>query len=366
MGTKRELPKPMLAVYGSPEPLWRAGRSLRWLGANSLVISREMAKPEVVERCAREGLKVYLDFACFAGKGVAQKHPDLWPIGADGSRMEPEEWYLGLCPSKRWWREHLVGEIVGAARNLPISGIWLDFIRFPTRWESPKPNLKQACFCENCLRLFSERAGVEVPRGEPARAAKIILSRHLKEWAEFKVWVIASFVEQVRKALDGVRGGLALGCFTIPWRLEEFGGAMRKVLGQDLREMAKFADALSPMVYHRMVGRPVEWVGEYAAYVKENVRGRMVVPVVQAVDHPAELPPRGVGEGNPPCGEEFGRGNGFYPQGGGRIGGETEGGEGSLLCPREGHSLRPPPIQGFQREPGMIDKRLAEGHPSKF
>ena len=292
MGVKRDLPKPMLALYGEPGPLWKLGGSPKGLGANSVVIGHKAAKPEVVERSAREGLKVYIDFACFAGKAIARKHPDLWPIGADGRRMEPDEWYLGLCPTKRWWREKLLEQMAEIARKSPVSGVWLDFIRFPTRWESPVPRIRQACFCENCLRLFRERAGIDIPVDKPAEAARVILSRHMRKWADFKIWVITSFVEQVRKALDGVREDLALGCFTVPWRLDEFGGAMRKVLGQDFREMAKFADVFSPMVYHRMLGRPVEWVGEYASYMKPRVKGRMVVPIVQAVNHPAKLPAR--------------------------------------------------------------------------
>ncbi|HIE09484.1 MAG TPA: hypothetical protein EYP65_06495 [Armatimonadetes bacterium] len=294
-GPLRDLPRPMLALFGAPGALWKLGKSPKDLGANSMVISHKVARPEVVERCVREGLKVYLDFACFAGKERAKKHPDLWPIGADGRRMEPDEWYLGLCPTKRWWREHLLERMTESARKLPISGVWLDFIRFPTRWELPNPRIKQACFCKSCLGLFREFAGIDVPVDEPAKAAREILSRHLRKWAEFKVWVVTSFVEQVRRALDEVRPGLALGCFTVPWRLREFGGAILKVLGQDFREMARFADALSPMVYHRMLGRPVDWVGEYTAYMKGKVRPRMVVPIVQAVDHPAKLTARELG-----------------------------------------------------------------------
>ncbi len=286
-----QLPRPLLGLYGSPEPIWKLGRLVRDTGANFMVISHKVAKLDLVSKLKAEGLKVFADFACFAGKALAQKHPDLWPIGEDGKKLPVEEWYLGLCPTKKWYREQLLSSIERAVRELPLEGVWLDFIRYPTKWESPQPTLRQACFCPNCLKLFRERTGFNIPIGDPARAAQIILSRHQREWVEFKIWVITSFIEEVRKALDKVRRGLVLGCFTVPWTDDDFDGAIKKILAQDFARMAEFVDVFSPMVYHRMVGKPVKWVGEYAQYLKGKVKPRLVVPIVQAVDHPEKLRP---------------------------------------------------------------------------
>ena len=61
------------------------------------------------------------------------------------------------------------------------------------------------------------------------------------------------------------------------------------MVAQDYRALADYIDVVSPMVYHRMCGRPVSWVGEITAHLSALTE-RPVWPIIQAVDHPDVLP----------------------------------------------------------------------------
>src|SRR5205085_2201760 len=150
----------------------------------------------LIARCHREGARVYAEFGVFQGKKVAEARPELWPIGADGKRLAPEEWYLGLCPNQPAYREEKLAELGELARK--------------------------------CAR-------------------------------------IAAFTREARRVLKAARPQAVLGIFAVPWRDEEHGGAVRAVVGQDFRLLARDVDVFSPMTYHRMVGRPVAWAGEVAS-----------------------------------------------------------------------------------------------------
>jgi hypothetical protein len=69
----------------------------------------------------------------------------------------------------------------------------------------------------------------------------------------------------------------------------DFGGGLTRVIGQNLAALATHVDVFSPMVYHRMCGRPVEWIAEVTAEVAARTR-RSVWPIIQAVDEPDDLP----------------------------------------------------------------------------
>src|SRR5262249_28273811 len=134
-------------VFGSPQPLWDRGMTLREAGIDAVFVGHGALTDALVARCHQEGARVYAEFGIFQGKKVAEARPELWPIGADGKRLEPEEWYLGLCPNQEAYRQEKLAELREMARKFPVDGVWLDFIRFPCHWEVRAPRLQQSCFC---------------------------------------------------------------------------------------------------------------------------------------------------------------------------------------------------------------------------
>ena len=85
-----------------------------------------------------------------------------------------------------------------------------------------------------------------------------------------------------------IRPGAILGLFGVPWRLSDRGGAILTIIGQDYRALGEHVDVFSPMVYHRMCGYPVEWIGDVVVEV-HDLTGKPVWPIIQSVDEPSPL-----------------------------------------------------------------------------
>lgn len=279
-----------VGFYGSPVGLWEKGLSLRELGINTVVAGKDAVNQEMVDRCHAEGAKVYGDFSFFVGADTAEKHPELWPIGEDGKRLEPVEWYLGLCPTYEWYRQEKLQEISDFLKLTPVDGIYLDFIRWPCHWEVLQPKIEQSCFCDNALSLFSAATGIEIHGHTTRQKASQILRHHLDAWTNWKAEQITSFVRDVRRVVEEARPGTSIGLFAVPWKPDEYDDAIARIIGQDFPALAQYVDVFSPMVYHAMCGREVGWVGDYSAWLAERT-GKPIRPIVQATNDTRTVSP---------------------------------------------------------------------------
>ncbi len=80
---------------------------------------------------------------------------------------------------------------------------------------------------------------------------------------------------------------LQLGVCLVPWRVSGYSGGLSFQLAQDVSSFSHYVDIYSPMVYHKMVGKPVEWVSEISKYYSDRVDG-LVWPIIQVVDVSAD------------------------------------------------------------------------------
>ncbi|MCB2173633.1 hypothetical protein KQH41_00040 [bacterium] len=258
-----------------------------------LSVDRVFVAPdeELIARHRQARREVFLTLNVFGGRQAWTVYPDSVPILADGRALGDVVNHGGVCPTHRGWRENRLAKLADWARAFGgddgIVGVWLDFIRYPGRWEQPQPDLPDTCYCPRCLAAFQEHSGLEilselVTVGEKARW---IREQAPYAWMVWKKEQISSFVREARAVLqeNGGEQPLQLGVFLVPWRISDFEGALSFLLAQDARQFVSYVDWLSPMVYHRMVGREVEWVGEISRYYDEVAPGR-VWPIVQAED----------------------------------------------------------------------------------
>ena len=88
-----------------------------------------------------------------------EEYPDSVPVGVDGKHLAREEWYVPVCPNHPHVRSRHLDDMATLLDSVgdEIDALWLDFIRFPVRWEGADPKLPQACFCRHCLNLFLHR-----------------------------------------------------------------------------------------------------------------------------------------------------------------------------------------------------------------
>ncbi len=248
---------------------------------------------ELINTQALAGREVFLTLNVFGGTQAWKEYPDSIPVMNDGQKLTGQ--YGGVCPTHAKWRasrlmllsdwmEDFVGEN-------GISGVFLDFIRYPGKWEQPHPEIIDSCYCERCLLTFQADTGVEIPDELTAVKEKASwIKQHASlKWMEWKKENIVSFVRDVRDVLDKYSGKrkLKLGVFLVPWKKSDFDGAISFHLAQDAEQFMPYVDVFSPMTYHQMVDQSVDWVGDISSYFKEMTGGE-IWPIIQAEDVSAD------------------------------------------------------------------------------
>ena len=284
-------------VYGVPsisrqDPLSYVGE-MEKAGVNAVFVPPDR---ESVAWFKKRGFQVYVAVNAFGGKGAWKLFPDSRPVKADGSLLGSgpgEKGHGGVCPTHEGWRKERLKYVAGLVRDLGgeggIDGLWLDFIRYPGFWETDSPEIPDTCYCSRCLRRFQADSHMDMPKGLEGKEAAWWIKTHVPyEWMKWKKGQIESFVAEVKRILAENPGkrALKLGVFLVPWTKGERENAVSYRLAQDPFALGEMVDVISPMVYHRMCGRTVQWVGYMVNYYRETVKCR-VWPIVQAVDCPA-------------------------------------------------------------------------------
>lgn len=285
----------MKALYGfSPDlPPFRDKTTtqqvtlLRSWGADA--IFGGYADPAFVDAIHDHGMKIYAEFGCFRGKEWWEEVPESRPIQADDSPLEPVEWYYGVNPSVPTVREQLLERLATLLQAHELDGLWLDFIRWPCRWESPAPRLPQTSFDAATVARFTAENDIDENafrdwQNDPAGA----LHDYAQQWTQWRIDQVTTWVAEARAIVNDVRPSAQLGLFAIPWQQSDFGGAIHTIIGQDFAALAPYIDIFSPMTYHLMCGQPVPWIANIASEVAE-LTGKPVWPVIQSVDHPTTL-----------------------------------------------------------------------------
>ncbi|NOZ56915.1 MAG: hypothetical protein GXO73_09050 [Calditrichaeota bacterium] len=244
----------------------------------------------LVEALHARGIKVYAEIGFFVGEKLWEKYPQSRPIKADGLPLEKIEWYAGVTPTISEVQEDRLNALRELLKSTRVDGVWLDFIRWPAKWERPDPILPKTSFDPVTLKQFEEKTGVAIPESLTSvpEIANWILTKHEPEWTRFRCEVIADVVARARAICDEAGRPVTLGLFEVPWTADDFGGALLKTVGQDPKRLGEFVDVFSPMVYHGMCGQPVDWIARVTTWVHET-SGKPVWPIVQSLDKPEKM-----------------------------------------------------------------------------
>jgi len=263
------------------------GARLRDLGCDAVFMSNpDAAWSAAFHTC---GLRLFVEVGLFVGEEVWEQFPGSRPIQADGTPAPREEWYEPAIPTLPTLRAQRLDAIERLAQMAPIDGVWLDFIRWPARWERPQPRLYDSSFDLLTLQQFQADRKIHLPSLEPATASAWILEHAAAEWFDWRCSVIDSFAAEARARLRRWQPDALLGAFTVPWTDADYDGAFVRVLGQDPARLASYIDVFSPMVYHRLCGRDVAWIEEVTRWVRAR-SGRPTWPIVEAIAPAEEYP----------------------------------------------------------------------------
>lgn len=264
-------------IYEASPPFDSLFREWRELGVNTLFVSETLARTrEFRQRAATGGLRLFVIFPVFQAPEVLKEEPGLAAVTASGAPAR-DEWVEFVCPAREDYLRRKIAQVKSLVADCDPDAVSLDFIRYFVFWEKVAPDrapdsLPQTCFCPVCLAGFAKEMGVDLPAGLATTAEKAgwILSTRASEWTEWKCRTIARAVERLAKAAREVKPSVQVNLHAVPWRPDEFSGAVRAVAGQDLVRLAPLVDLISPMCYHHMVGRDPAWVHDVVADISSR------------------------------------------------------------------------------------------------
>lgn len=265
----RLLSSPVLGakIYEHEGDFDRLFEEWRDLGFNSAFVGERLASDPAFRAAAEERrIALYLIAPVFFDPQALAEEPDLWAITADGRRAE-DDWVQFVCPSRQAYRQRRVREISELAERIRPQGLSLDFIRHFVFWEMVRPGttaetLPRTCFCSHCVARFVSEKNLAIPPGltETRDRAHWILTEHEREWHVWRARLITSMVREITRAVREVDPEILINLHVVPWRRDDFDGAIDRVAGQDLASLSTLVEVLSPMCYSFMLHRPPGWI----------------------------------------------------------------------------------------------------------
>ena len=284
-GDRVASPRPVVGVkiYEASPPFDGLFREWRDLGVNTLFVSETLARtPDFRAKAAAGGQRLFVIFPVFQAPEVLKEEPGLAAVTASGAPAR-EEWVEFVCPAREDYLRRKIAQVKSLVSDCDPDAVSLDFIRYFVFWEKVAPDrapasLPQTCFCPVCLAGFETEMGVDLPAGLATTAEKAdwILSTHAAAWTEWKCRTIARAVERLAKAAREAKPSVQINLHAVPWRGDDFDGAVRAVAGQDLVRLAPFVDLISPMCYHHMVGRDPAWVRDVVSDISSRTGAKVL------------------------------------------------------------------------------------------
>lgn len=273
-------------VYGNPGTLLKAGYRFDSLGMNAVFVRSGSLTPAFFATAKEQGCQVFVEFPTLNGSGYLKAHPEAWPINEKGERSPPADWFMGVCPTNTAFKQHRVAELMKILNEYDVDGIFLDYVHLHAQFETVNPILPETCFCNNCISQFSNYSGLSIPGADTKAKASWILDHADVSWRAWRTRILTGWVSDMKAIVRSHRPNAKLGVYYCAWYPQEYDSALHRTLGIDVTALAAQADVLAPMLFHRMMGKDTDWVGEYVAWlgneIRKNKLGTKIWPIVQA------------------------------------------------------------------------------------
>jgi hypothetical protein len=215
-----------------------------------------------IEEAHRHGIKVRAWVPQFHDQMAGRENPD-WrmkvhptPRGNPPGGDHGEFFVNPLSVGVQAYERSIIEEIV---RNYDVDGIVLDWLRFD--------DYNMDLGAETRTR-FKESFGYD-----PVVIDFATDNARRREWNGWRTAQIANYVASVRRMIDGIKPGLALGVYVLPPEFVE--------VGQDAGQFSQHVSFLAPMLYFTDWGYPLSWVHtNVLPQTKEKAKGTPVIPTL--------------------------------------------------------------------------------------
>ena len=256
------------------------------LGINTVFANPSVFGKEFNELAKEHGIMTFMILPDFYDPTALEADPDLYAITDQGEKAI-EEWVKFVCPSREDYRKQKIKNITKLIREHDPDGISLDFIRYFSFWEKVYPDrhpdsIPNTCFCPHCLEKFQSEKQIDIPDtiGDSGSIAEWIQTNHSEDWIKWKCSIITSMAEEIVTEAKKIKPEITVNLHVVPWRKDDFDGAIRKIVAQDFPALSKYADILSPMTYAHMTMREPAWINSVVTGIEEQTEC-MVIPSVQ-------------------------------------------------------------------------------------
>jgi hypothetical protein len=280
------------------EYIWKAGKVFRWqkydgnpalmvdeareAGLNMIsVMDRYFTRGDTINRqlirlAEKSGIKVFIIFQTF--------YNDDETIDGSNSAFDrkgnivKDSWLSFICPNEEEYKRKRLQEIEDLVAAVRPHGISMDFFRYFVYWEAGSGgNRPQTCFCSRCLGKFEALHNIT---GD----AEYILSAHPDEWTDFKCHTINEYAALIHGSVKAIDPLILLNLHMVPWKKDDYAGAITKIAAQDIVTLSRYFDFLQPMTYSTMLEESIEWIYEMGSDAALQVTDTYIIPCIQSAD----------------------------------------------------------------------------------
>lgn len=258
------------------------------IGVNTLVASVDLLSNEKFKILAKENeMQTFAILPIFYAPDELEKDATLFAITQYG-KPAVKEWVKFACPSNEDYINKKVNYINNFVKTNKPDAISLDFIRHFAYWEKIYPNTKidsipNTCFDEKCITKFCDDINTNLPDeiDSPQQIYIWIQKNHYDKWVEWKSDLITSTVEKIVITVKKDNPEIKINLHAVPWRENDFNGAIKNITGQNFKNLSKYVDYISPMTYSHMVKRNPEWIHSVVTELARTSGNVKIIPSIQ-------------------------------------------------------------------------------------
>jgi uncharacterized lipoprotein YddW (UPF0748 family) len=258
------------------------------IGINTAYVSVALAYDIAFRKLAQEkNVDIFIILPIFFNPEALKEHPEWYAIDQDGMQAI-DEWVMFANPANKDYRAQRIAYINKVVSDTKPNGISIDFIRYFAYWEKihsgrTLESIPDTSFDSLSLAHFQNERTIEIPDTLQTVTEKSdwILKKHRESWTEWKVTNITSMVHEIVSSAKSVQPDLLTNLHLVPWREDDFGGANKKIVGQDAMQLSKYVDFISPMCYSHMLKRNSKWVASIVHDLHGKAGETAILPSIQ-------------------------------------------------------------------------------------
>jgi len=264
------------------------------IGINTAFISKELAANKVFRNeLKKQDINTFIICPVFQNPEVLKTDSSLYAITNKGN-VAKDDWVEFVCPSRKVYRNKQVNNILSYIKDYQPDGISIDFIRHFVFWEmiyadkSPE-SFENTCYCDSCTKEFALQESISIPDTciSIVQKAQFLAQNHLASWNNFRCELIVSMVKEISEKAKKINPAIKINVHVVPWRDEDFEGANINVAGQDIKEIAQYADYISPMCYSQMLKRDDKWISSVVSNMDSKAPNK-ILPSIQVFPYYVE------------------------------------------------------------------------------